>query len=254
MLIAITHKPSPHLNNCELTHLQPQKIDINKASSQHKKYCQTLTDLGVKVITLDENLSMPDCAFIEDTAIVLDEIAVITPMGITSRQGETELVEKELAKFRPIAKIKSPAKIEGGDILKIGKKLYVGLSTRTNLKGINALEKIAKPFGYEIFPVKIYNSLHLKTACTALDNETILVNSEWIDTDCLGNFKKIRISKEEPFAANILRVENKICVHSEFNKTNKILEDSGYEMVRADISEFLKAEAGLTCLSLIFME
>ena len=211
-----------------------------------------LSECSAEVITLDENISLPDSAFVEDTAIVLDEIAIITPMGVSSRQKETAFIEKELVKFRPVAKIEPPAKIEGGDVLQIGKNLYVGISSRTNVKGIETLNEIVKPFGYKVFVVKFRGSLHLKTACTALDDETILMNPEWIDSETFKQFKVIYVPKDEPFAANVLRIGDAICIHTGFTKTIEKLEKLGLKTKQANISEFLKAEAGLTCLSLIF--
>lgn len=252
MLTAITHKPSPHLNNCELTFLSAQQIDYQKAQTQHKNYCKMLSDLGANVITLDENLEMPDCAFVEDTAIVFDEIAIITSMGVSSRRGETKVIEKKLEEFRPVKKIELPAQIEGGDVLQIGKSLFVGNSSRTNLEGIEALREIVTSFGYKVFAVEVRGSLHLTTACTALDAETILVNPEWIQTEVFKDLRKINLPQNEPFAANILRIGKTICIHSEFTETAEKIEKLGYKIRQINISEFLKAEAGLTCLSLVF--
>lgn len=254
MLKAITHKPSPFLENCELTFLPAQKIDFQKAKTQHENYRQMLSDLGADVITLDGNLNFSDCAFVEDTAIVLDEIAVIASMGVSSRRKEAKIIEKKLAEFRSVKKIKLPAKIEGGDVLRIGKNLYVGESSRTDSEGINALREIVKPFGYKIYAVNVRGSLHLKTACTALDDETVLINPEWIEPDIFKSFRKIKLPQNEPFAANILRIGDTICIHSEFIKTAKKLESLGYKIRLINISEFLKAEAGLTCLSLVFKD
>jgi dimethylargininase len=251
-LTAITHKPSPFLNNCQLTYLPAAKIDLEIANLQHESYCRTLAGLGLQVINLDANLKMPDCAFVEDTAIVLDEIAVITPMGVAARREETILIEKELAGFRPVKKINPPAKIEGGDVLRIGKDIFAGLSTRTNKKGIEALADIVRPFGYRVYAVRVKNSLHLKTACTAPDDETILLNREWIDERAFSGFRKVAVPPEEPFAANILKVKDTICIHPGWKKTIELIRGLGYRTKEIDISEFLKAEAGLTCLGLIF--
>jgi dimethylargininase len=252
LLTAIAHKPSPYLNKCQLTYLPAAEINLEKANLQHESYCRMLSDLGLRVINLDKNLAMPDCAFVEDTAIVLDEIAIITPMGVSSRQEETKLIEKELAGFRPVKKIYPPAKIEGGDVLRIGKDLCVGLSTRTNKKGIVDLKRIVKSFGYKVYPVKVKNSLHLKTACTALDDKTILLNGDWVDERDLIGFKKIFVPEDEPFAANILKIKDTVCIHSGWTKTIRKINKLSFQTKQIDISEFLKAEAGLTCLSLIF--
>lgn len=252
MLTAITHKPSPHLNDCELTFLSAQEIDFQKAQIQHENYCQMLSKLGADVITLEENLDLPDCAFVEDTAVVLDEVAIITSMGVSSRRRETEAVEKKLAEFRPVKRIELPAQIEGGDVLAIDKNIFVGNSSRTNAEGINDFREIVNPLGYKVFAVDVLSSLHLTTACTALDDETILINPEWIKAEVFKGFRKINLPQSEPFTANILRINNTICIHSEFTETAENLEKLGYKIESINISEFLKAEAGLTCLSLVF--
>ena len=252
MLTALTHLPSADLNSCELTYISSERIDPVSAAQQHQRYRRALTELGARVITLNKNLDLPDSVFVEDTAIVLDEIAIITSMGAGSRRPERELIVTELAKYRPVEHIGLPATIEGGDVLRIGKKIFVGKSSRTNDQGIAALGKIVKPIGYEIVPVNVSGCLHLKTGCTALDDSTILINYNWIDTGAFQNFKKIEVPEAEPFAANILRIDDTICIHSGFTETSDLLRDRGFEIKKIDISEFLKAEAGLTCMSLIF--
>jgi dimethylargininase len=252
MLTAIVRKPSRNLSKGELTFLSRKKLDFEKAAKQHQAYCDALKELGARVITLDAVNSLPDSVFVEDTALVLDEIAVIVSIGAKSRIREVGLMEATLSKFRSASRIKPPARIDGGDILRVGKKLFVGNSTRTNKKGIRALHKFVNPFGYEVIRLKIDGSLHLKTGCTALDDRTILINPDWVDATAFRNFEQIEVAKSEPFAANILRIGKTICLHSGFENTKKIVEDRGYKIKEIDISEFLKAEAGLTCMSLIF--
>ncbi len=252
MLIAITHLPSADLNFCELTYLSPESIDSAKAPKQHQLYRKALTDLGVGVITLNKNLDLPDSVFVEDTAIALDEIAIITSMGAESRRQESKFIETELGKYRRIERIEFPATIEGGDVLRIGTKIFVGISSRTNGQGIAELGRIVNLIGYEVVPVNVSGCLHLKTACTALNDSTVLINSNWIDTGAFQNFKKIEVPAAEPFAGNILRIEDSICIHSGFTRTANLLRDSGFDVHTIDISEFLKAEAGLTCMSLVF--
>lgn len=252
MLTAITHIPSPSLNQCELTFLSPQPIDIDKAIIQHKSYCDMLRRCGLNVITLDKNSSLPDSVFVEDTALVLDELGLMMSMGIVSRQEEMRVIETELTKFRSIKNIKLPARLEGGDILRIDKSLYVGFTSRTNIKGVRALEESVKQYGYSVIGVNVPGCLHLKTGCTALDDQTILINPEWIDLKPFEDFNRIVVPNGEPFAANILRLGNTVCMHSGFVKTRQMVEQLGYDIEVIDISEFLKAEAGLTCMSLIF--
>lgn len=252
MLTAITHTPSPFLNQAELTFLSRQPVDADNAMLQHKSYCDMLHKCGVNVITLDKNSSLPDSVFVEDTALVLDEIGIMMPMGAASREEETKVVETKLADFRTIKYIKRPAKLEGGDILQIGRRLYVGLTSRTNIEGIKVLEEIVRPHGYDVRSVNVHGCLHLKTGCTALDDRTILINPDWVDPKPFENFHQVAVPSEEPFAANILRITHMICMHSGFEKTRQKIEKLGYKVEVTDISEFLKTEAGMTCISLIF--
>lgn len=252
MLTALTHRPSPALNRCELTFLSAHPIDIDLANHQHTAYGDLLRRCGAEVITLDKNLALPDSVFVEDTALVLDEIAIMTSMGAASRRAETAAIETELARFRPITRLRLPAQIDGGDILRIGHTLYVGQSTRTNAAGMNALAEIVAPYGYEVSGVSVTGCLHLKTGCTALDDRTLLLNPHWIDPAPFAGFELIPVPETEPFAANILRIGPIICMPTDFTQTRTRVEQRGYRLEVVDISEFLKAEAGLTCMSLIF--
>lgn len=251
MLTAITHQPSPNINQCNLTFLPKADIDFDEAARQHKEYCQALEKLGARVIVLNENASMPDSVFVEDTAVVLDEIAIMTEMGATSRKPESDLIAKTLKNFRKVDRIVKPARIDGGDVLRIGKKLFVGNSTRTNKKAVRALHKLVSPFGYEVSKVRVSDCLHLKSGCTALDEKTVLINSEWVDREAFKSFEQIEVPVSEPFAANVLRVGETIFVPSNFKRTIGLVEDLGHKVQPLDISEFQKAEAGPTCMSII---
>ena len=252
MLTAITHLPSKNINEGNLTFLPKTEIDIEKAFVQHELYCESLKRLGVNVITLNENLSMPDSVFVEDTALVLDEIAIMTSMGASSRKPESELIETTLRKYRKIERISPPARIDGGDILQIGKKIFVGNSSRTNKKAVRALHRLVSPFGYEVIKTKVSGCLHLKTGCMAIDENTIIINPEWIERESFQEYEQIEVPVSEPFAANLLKVKDTILIPSNFNRTAEIVEKLGYKVVLLDISEFQKAEAGLTCMSIIF--
>lgn len=252
MLTVITHLPSPALQECELTFLDSKPIDIKKAQEEHKNYIAMIEQCGAKVITFDDNINLPDSVFVEDPIIVFDEIAILTSMGAESRRAESANVEKLFSKYRDIKKIDLPAKIEGGDVLQIGKHIFVGKSARTNSDGIRALRDILSPYGYDVTAVKVSGCLHLKTGCTALDESTLLINPEWVDTKAFQGFKLIVIPKEEPFAANILKINDTICMNKAFPKTIEIVKSLGYNVKSTDISEFVKAEAGLTCMSVLF--
>lgn len=252
MLMAITHLPSPNLQNCELTFLESEAINIEKANIQHKNYCAMLERCGAKVITLDENIALPDSVFVEDPIIVFDEVAVLTSMGVESRRAESASMEKVFSQYRKIERIRLPAKIEGGDVLKVGKKIFVGESARTNKEGIQALKSIITPFGYEVISVKVTGCLHLKTGATALDDKTVFINSSWVDASAFEGFEKIEVPSEEPFGANVLKIGNILCMNEAFPKSITLIKSLGYTVDSVNISEFVKAEAGLTCMSVPF--
>lgn len=250
--IALTHAPSPRLNACELTFLPEEPIDQRRAEAQHRAYCTLLRECGVRVVQVEGNEAFPDGVFVEDTAVVLDEVAVVTPMGTTSRRPETTAVEHALKAYRPVHRLSGPGKLEGGDVLRVDRTLFVGQGSRTDAAGLKALEAVVAPFGYTIVPVTVTGCLHLKTGVTALDAETVLINPEWVDAECFRDFQHIHVPTAEPFAANILRVGSAICMHAAFTETRKRLEARGFNVICTDISEFLKAEAGLTCMSILF--
>lgn len=252
MLMALTHLPSPLLQNCELTFLQSEPISLERAKTQHAQYRAMLERCGAKVITLDESRELPDSVFVEDPVIVFDEVAILTSMGVASRRKESDAIETFFAQYRPIKRIELPAKIEGGDVLKIGKKIFVGESPRTNKEGIEALACIIEPLGYEVIPVWVFGCLHLKTGCTALDEQTLLINPAWVDASAFEGFNKIEVPLDEPFGANVLKIGTILCMNEAFPKSIALVKALGYKVDSVDISEFVKAEAGLTCMSVPF--
>jgi dimethylargininase len=252
MLRALTHKVSPKIADCEVTFIDRSPIDLQLACRQHDVYCEVLKKLGVIVKELSENVSYPDSCFVEDTAIVVDELAIICSMGVSSRRGETRLIERELSKYREIAHISLPATIEGGDVLRIGKKVFIGQSSRTNLAGIEELARILEPYGYRVVPVPTKGSLHLKSACTAIDEETLFVNPDWVELDAFREFKLVYTPAEEPWSANILGIGTTVCVQTGFPRAAELIGRVAERVELIDISELRKAEAGLTCSSIIF--
>lgn len=254
MLYAITHIPSPSMQQCELTFLESEPIDITKAHSQHQAYCAMLKRCGAKVIILHENEALPDCVFVEDPIIVLDEVAILTSMGVASRREESQAMEAFFKAYRKVERILLPARIEGGDVLKIGKTLFVGESARTNLQGIEALKGIVVPFGYTVIAVKVTGCLHLKTGVTALDDTTVLINSKWVDAKAFEAFSQIDVDPREPFGANVLKIGTTLCMNEAFPHTLSLVKNLGYTVESVNISEFVKAEAGLTCMSVLMNE
>jgi dimethylargininase len=246
MQVALTNAVSPWLvENYPF-------VDFELALLQQDAYCKKLADHGVQVKKLKINCGCPDGCFIEDTAIVVDELAVLTSMGCESRHSEPEAVENELAKYRKVEHVSPDAKLEGGDILQLGKTLFVGLSSRTNLRGVEELERILTPLGYSLVPVTVKGGLHLKTACTALDEETFLLNPRLVDSEPFKAWRMITVPEEEPMAANTLRVDDTILLHEGFPRTVELVHKNYEHTEVVDIAEFLKADAGLSCLSLVF--
>jgi len=235
-----------------LSFQERQPIDYERAVQQHTNYCLMLKELGIDVIELSNNFTYPDSTFIEDTAVVMDEIAILCNMGVASRRGEVSGIEPELAQYRSIKKIGPPATLEGGDVLRIGIKFFVGLTKRTNREGVRAFKQLMKPLNYEVVPVEVRNGLHLKSVCTSLDDETLLAKPEWFDIKPFRGLRMIVIPDTEAAAANCLRINNTICIHAGFYKTINLLLSKSYQIKTVDISELLKAEAGLTCSSIIF--
>lgn len=252
-MIALTHVVSPNIDKCELSFLDRSPINYNQAVRQHEQYCALLRDCGLlQVVELSVNRSYPDSTFIEDTAVVVDELAVMASMGVESRRGEVRNVESVLASYRDISHIQLPATLEGGDVLRIEKRTFVGISPRTNIAGFESIKEILEPFGYEVIPVAVNGCLHLKSACIAVDDRTLLVNPRWLDLQPLSDFRIIPVPEDEPAAVNSLRINNTICMHSGFPKTAELLFNLGFSLKTIDISELLKAEAGMTCSSIIF--
>jgi dimethylargininase len=173
---------------------------------------------------------------------------------VKSRRKELATMEMFFRQYRNVEQISLPAKIEGGDVLKIGRRIYVGESPRTNNEGIQSLAGIIEPFGYDIIPVKVTGCLHLKTGCTALDDKTILVNPNWVDTTPFDEFRIIETLQGEPFGANVLPIHDTICMNAAFPETINLVRSLGYDLVTTDITEFVKAEAGLTCMSVPFFQ
>lgn len=252
MLLALTHTVPINTAQAELTFIEREPINQALVQRQHDAYCQALERHGFIVKQLSANAQHPDACFVEDTAVVIDELAVITSMGTESRRAETQAIAEELALHRELAHLHPPATLEGGDVLRVGKKFYVGLSRRTNTQGIEALARILRPYGYEVIPVEVNGCLHLKTACTALDDETLLLNRAHVAPVAFKEYKLLFVPEEEPMAANTLRLGETILLTAGFPRTLELVARYQAQVETLDISEFQKMEAGLTCLSLLF--
>ena len=251
MLTALTRGLSPRIAECELTFIDRQAINFERAVQQHKHYKELLRGLGVRVVEIPPDNDCPDCCFIEDTAVVVDELAVLTRPGSEARRREVSGVVPIIEQYRNVVKIEAPATLEGGDVLQVGRDLFVGLTTRTNREGIAGLRKQVEPHGYRVLPVTVPGALHLKSVCTAIDAQTILADPARVDLSPFSDYQVLEVPTDEWMSANVLLINGAVCMHSGFGKTIRILRQRGSAVHTVDISEFLKAEAGLTCMSIL---
>jgi dimethylargininase len=252
VLTALTRAVSPTIGDCQLTYITRQPIDFDKAEQQHRMYELYLSDLGLTVVSLAAEAAHPDAVFVEDAAVVVDEVAAITNMGSDKRRSETESLVSTLSQYRKLSFLKEPAVLDGGDVLRIGRTFYAGISSRTNEEGVAQLRQILSPYGYEVKGVKVKGCLHLKTGCTFIGNNTILANPSWVDANQFPGFEILEVPASEPWAANSLLIRDTILFPLGFPQTTEMLREKGFNLKLVDISELMKAEAGLTCMSLIF--
>ena len=225
---------------------------MTRAREQHRAYVGALDRIGVRIAVLPAQDELPDAVFVEDTAIVVDECAVITRPGLESRRDEVASVAAALRDVRPLTEIRAPGTIEGGDVLQIGRSLFVGETQRTNAEGIRQFAAALEPHGYDVVRVRLTGCLHLKSAVTYAGNETVVLNPDWIDVDLFGRWQCVPVAPEEPHAANVLAVGDVVHVAASAPATRRKLDALGFQTARLDTSEFEKAEAALTCLSLLF--
>jgi len=253
-LIAITRGVSPAIADCQLTHLARTALDPVKASAQHADYERALERLGCTVGRMPAGADMPDSVFIEDAAVVLDEIAVITWPGAESRRSEILAVADTLEAYRTLARIQPPGTLDGGDVMLVGRTIFIGASSRTNRAGIEQMRRIVTPLGYDVHPVVVRGCLHLKSAVTVLNDDTLLINRSWIEPDDFRGFDLFDVDASEPLAANIVRVGTRLLYSTWFPHTRERLDRRGFDVTAVDVSELAKAEGAVTCCSLIFKE
>ncbi|MGB8494910.1 MAG: arginine deiminase family protein [Candidatus Acidiferrum sp.] len=252
MLTAITREVSSSLANCELSFIPRQPIDLAKARAQHHSYEELLRKLGARVISLPEEPDLPDSMFVEDPAIVLDELAVICSLGTQSRRKEAASLAAALEKYRKLAFVKLPGLLEGGDVLRIGEKIFVGITRRSNAEGIRQLAVIVSQFGYDLTAVPVSGCLHLKSAVTCLGRNTLLGNRAWFQWARLEGFEWVDVDPAEPHAGNALAIGDTVVFPTSFPRTREHIEAKGIRVLPIEIGELQKAESGLTCSSLLF--
>ncbi len=252
MLVALTREVSPAFDRCELTHVERRPIDVGRAREQHREYERCLEELGCVIERLAAEPDLPDSVFVEDVAVVLDEMAVITRPGAPSRREERPSIADALEKHRRLALIEAPGVLDGGDVLQVGKHLYVGLSKRTNTAGIDQLLRLVEPSGYSVTTVEFSGCLHLKSAATRVAPGMLLINPDWVDTAVFDHLEAVSIDPDEPAAANALLVGDRALLPGQYPRTLARLGRMGIDVRPVDVSELIKAEAGVTCCSLVF--
>jgi dimethylargininase len=252
MLTAITRSVSPAIVDCEISFIDRRPIDLDRAREQHHEYEKLLEKLGARLISLPAEPALPDSMFVEDPAIVLDELAVILPLGTDSRRPEAASLAKTLSGFRKLEYVSLPGTLEGGDVLRIGRKLFVGLTRRSNAEGIRQLAALLAPRNYEVVPVPVTGCLHLKSAVTLIAGNTLLANRSMFDATPLAGYDWIDVDPSEPHSANCLALGDAVIFPASFPRTRARLEVRGFQVTALDISELQKAESGLTCSSLLF--
>lgn len=252
MLVAITRAVSPAITRCELTYLERVPIDLPTACRQHRQYETVLRSVGVQVHALPPEVDLPDSVFVEDLAVVFDECAVITRPGASSRRPEGESIARALAPYRKLIYVREPATLDGGDVLVLGKDIYLGRSTRSNPHALEQMQNLLAPYGYTVRGVPVRGCLHLKSAVTQVSADTLLLNPAWVDAADFPGKKFIANDPSEPYAANALRIGATVLYQPAFPKTRDLLEQAGIRTRLVDESELGKAEGALTCCSLIF--
>ncbi|MHB1056403.1 MAG: dimethylarginine dimethylaminohydrolase family protein [Rhodanobacter sp.] len=252
MWTAITREVSPALGDCELSYVERAAIDVARAGVQHREYRHALEALGCRVLALPAEAAMPDSVFVEDAAIVLDEVAVLTRPGAPSRRGEVAGIADALRGYRPLLAIEAPGTLDGGDVLRLGRTLHVGESARSNAAGIAQLRGLLAGHGYAVQGVPTHGCLHLKSAVTQLADDTVLLQPAWVERGHFAEFRVIEVDPAEPHAANVLRIGDALLMPAGFPRTRQRLLDAGFEVTAVDVSELQKAEGAMTCCSLVF--
>jgi dimethylargininase len=250
--IAITRGISPNLEHCELSHLERRSIDLDLARTQHREYEDCLAAFGCFIHRLPAEPELPDCVFVEDTCVVLDELAIAARMGAESRRLESQSVAEILKSYREVRHIEPPGTLDGGDVLQLGRAIFVGLSARTNRAGIDQLRALVAPYDYSVHAVVVRGCLHLKSAITQVAPETLLVNRDWVNAEMFRQFKLIDMHPSKPMAANVLLIGNQVLYPVGYPRTRERLEDHGIRVRTVDVSELAKAEGGVTCCSVVF--
>ena len=248
---AITRKPAKNFAR-GLTTSNLGAPDYDLISKQHDAYVKALRSIGLEVVELAEEPGYPDAHFVEDTAVVTPEVAVITNLGAAPRRGEEDTIAPVLARYRRTTRIEAPGTVDGGDVLMVGKHFFIGISERTNKPGAAQLGNILEDYGNTWEPIPVSAGLHLKSSINFLGNNTLIAGEEFANRDEFENYDKIIVEPAEKYAANMLWINDHLLIPKGFPGTRRKLGSRGFEIIELDMSEVRKMDGGLTCLSLRF--
>jgi len=250
-VIALTRLPSASLPQCELSFINRDPIDVDRARRQHSAYRVALRDAGARVVVLPALDDLPDAVFVEDTTVVVDELAIVATMGAESRRPESAPMAAALARYRRIHRLLPPATLDGGDVLRVDRTIFVGLTPRTNASAVEQMTALLTPLGYRVVGVPITECLHFKSACSLVAPQTVLVNPAWVSPDIFDGFDVLVVDPAEPGAANVLVIGERVIVPAGSPRTLARLRLEGLGATAVDVSELQKAEAGVTCMSVL---
>ena len=252
---AFTRAVSPKLAQCELTHQPRTRIDAATACKQHDAYERALRDTGLEVVRLPDLPEYPDGVFVEDTAVLIGEHAIITRPGARSRAAETQSTAQGLAAHFELHRI-GDGYVDGGDVLRIGQTLYVGLSSRSDRAAVTALGELVRRMGFDVVAAEFRGCLHLKTAATIAGRDrsgalVLLYNPVAVDAGQFSGVAAVAVDTDEAAAANVVWTGQQVIMPAGNVKTAALLRGTGFDVLEVDVSELEKAEAGVTCMSLI---
>ncbi len=251
MKYALTRGIPSSFDQCIKPENDPQPIDVALARQQHQCYREILSELGRTVLLLPPDDELPDCPFVEDTAVVVGNKAFITHPGAVSRRGETAATAEILGHFLELTRMKPPATLDGGDVLRVGTTIFVGRTERTNDAGIQTLAEWAGP-SHTVIPVELMGALHLKSIVNALSDDLVVISGDGIDPAVFSGYKILKAPKEEAPHLSFLPLGDRVLLPLDCPETGRMFQEEGFTLIPLDVSEIRKAQAGLTCMSVLF--
>ncbi len=248
---ALTRKPGKNfIEGLTTANLGPPNYEL--ILKQYASYVDALKTIGIDVIELDPQPNYPDAHFVEDTAVVMPEVAVITRPGAASRRGEEESIAEVLRQYREVEHIQTPGTLDGGDVLMIGNHFFIGISERTNLEGAKQLGGILQKHQKTFTTIQVGAGLHFKSSVNYVGKNSMLVAQDFTSHEALNGYDKIIVNKEEEYSANTLWINDHLLMPKGFPGTKTKLKRLGLPIIELDVSEMQKMDGGLTCLSIRF--